>query len=183
MKVARTTEGTTTKGVPQIDVPPPATGQARRRSAQPPTPEVIEGQRGPVIGPVAVGIPAAAAATAIVSNATTDAASVVEPGSEALAPRQLPVYSSADADVLPPKIRSPDVPRTIGGGLPVRTEALELVVNAQGTVDRVRLRTPNPRMLDPMFLSRAKMWQFEPALRDGVAVPYRLVMSWQVSDR
>jgi hypothetical protein len=47
----------------------------------------------------------------------------------------------------------------------------------------VRLTTPNPRMLDPMFLSRAKMWQFEPARRDGEAVPYRLVMSFQVSDR
>jgi hypothetical protein len=163
--------------------PPRATGQTRRRSAQPPAPEVIEGQPRPVIEAVPVGIPATASAIGIASNQTADAASVVEPGSEALAPRQPPVYSTADADVQPPKIRSTDVPRTIGGGLPVRTESLELLVNAQGTVDRVSLRTPNPRMLDTMFLSRAKMWQFEPAQRDGVAVPYRLVMSWQVSDR
>jgi hypothetical protein len=163
--------------------PPRATGQSRRRSAQPPIPEAIEGQRGPVIEPVPVGIPATARAVAIVPNETADAASVAAPGSETAAPRQPPVYSTADADVQPPKIRSTDVPRTIGGGLPVRTESLELLVNAQGTVDRVSLRTPNPRMLDTMFLSRAKMWQFEPARRDGVAVPYRLVMSWQVSDR
>jgi hypothetical protein len=103
--------------------------------------------------------------------------------SEPAAPREPVVYSSANRDVQPPKIKSADIPGPIGGGLPTRTEALELLVNADGTVSRVRLRTPSPRMLDPMFLSRAKMWQFEPARRNGEAVPYRLVMSFQVSDR
>jgi hypothetical protein len=45
-----------------------------------------------------------------------------------------------------------------------------------GDVEQVKLRSPAPRWLDPMLLSRAKMWQFEPAQLAGRAVPYRLVL-------
>jgi hypothetical protein len=164
---------------------PPAPVRTRRRAAAAAVaesqPEAVSDAGAATAPDVAPSAPVIAAVTA--DSASGDSSSLAAVPSEAAPPREAVVYSSANRDVQPPKIRSADVPRTIGGGLPTRTEAIELLVNADGTVDRVSFRTPNPRMLDPMFLSRSKMWRFEPARRDGEAVPYRLVMSWQVSDR
>jgi hypothetical protein len=87
------------------------------------------------------------------------------------------VYSSADVDVEPPKLLSegPGQPANV---VSERTRILEVLVKPDGTVEQVRLRSTEPRLLDPMLLSRAKMWQFDPAQRDGRPVPYRLVLLW-----
>jgi hypothetical protein len=159
------------------ETPPPARARTRRRPAAAAVaesqPEVVsEAGAAPDVAPAA---PVAAAVTA--DSVSSDSSSLAAAQSQPVAPREPAplrepvVYSSANRDVQPPKVTSAEIPRTIGGGLPTRTESLELVVNADGTVGRVRLTTPNPRMLDPMFLSRAKMWKFEPARRDGEAVP------------
>lgn len=162
---------------------PPETAPAPARTRRRPAAAVAaESQPEAVSEAGAATTPDAAPSAPVAAAVTADSASG-DSSSLPAAPREPVVYSSANRDVQPPKIRSADIPRTIGGGLPTRTEAIELLVNADGTVDRVSFRTPNPRMLDPMFLSRAKMWRFEPARRDGEPVPYRLVMSWQVSDR
>ena len=88
------------------------------------------------------------------------------------------VYSSADRDVLPPKIR------TVELGQPTkvmseRTRLLEVLVKSDGTVAQVLLRSPEGRLPDAMLLSRAKMWLFEPAQRAGRPVWYRLQLMWE----
>jgi hypothetical protein len=173
---------------PPETAPPSPTRSSRPTRPRPAAAAVAESQPEAVSDPSAatnLGVAPSAPVTEVVASdsGSSDSSTVAATASEPAPPREAVVYSSANRDVQPPKIKSADIPGPIGGGLPTRTEALELLVNADGTVSRVRLRTPNPRMLDPMFLSRAKMWQFEPARRNGEAVPYRLVMSFQVSDR
>ena len=177
--------GTEEQAAAPPEAAPPARARTRRRPAAAVAaesqPEAVSEAGAATTPDVAPSAPAAAAVTA--ESASGDSSGLAAEPNAPAAPREPVVYSSANRDVQPPKVKSAEIPRTIGGGLPTRTESLELLVNADGTVDRVRLATPNPRMLDPMFLSRAKMWRFEPARRDGEPVPYRLVMSWQVSDR
>jgi outer membrane biosynthesis protein TonB len=55
---------------------------------------------------------------------------------------------------------------------------IELIVSETGFVERVRLLSTPKRMADMMLLSGAKNWEFEPALKDGQSVRYRLELSW-----
>ena len=50
---------------------------------------------------------------------------------------------------------------------------LELVVDTDGTVESVRLLGRVPSIHDRMFLSVAKAWQFQPAVKNGMTVKYR----------
>ena len=110
------------------------------------------------------------------------------PTIDALAPRgtlaaeneeSRPIYSSSDADVRPPVLRFPQAPPP--PMVDRRSEALnrmELVISPSGTVEHVRLVAGPSRMTDMMLLSGAKMWRFEPALKDGEPVRYRMIVSW-----
>ena len=62
-----------------------------------------------------------------------------------------------------------------------RTNAMEVIVSQTGAVERVRLVTPPVRMPDMFALSRAKVWMFKPAMKDGRPVRYRLVLTWEVN--
>ena len=55
---------------------------------------------------------------------------------------------------------------------------IELVVSASGEVEEVRMLAPVRRLPDVMQLSNAKAWRFEPALRAGAPVRYRLAVRW-----
>jgi hypothetical protein len=93
------------------------------------------------------------------------------------------IYSSVDLDVIPPRLLvAPDTPVPLISGLPTRPQAVEVVVNEDGHVGHVQLKTPSYRMRDVMMLSRAKMWRFEPARRDGRPVAYRVVILWDTTD-
>jgi hypothetical protein len=86
------------------------------------------------------------------------------------------IYTAADLDVAPPILRSADLPRwQPSGGFHV--DALEVMVSQQGGVERIRLVSEPRRMIDMMQLSAAKMWRFDPALKDGEPVRYRLVLA------
>jgi outer membrane biosynthesis protein TonB len=85
------------------------------------------------------------------------------------------VYSEADLDVEPPRRRSSDLPGWVPPvGLDV--ERIEVVVSHDGGVERVKM-VSTPRLIDAMALSAAKMWKFDPALKDGAPVRYRLVLN------
>ena len=45
-------------------------------------------------------------------------------------------------------------------------------MNAQGTVDQVRLRADPSQLHDRMLVSAAKAWQFRPAMKEGRPVRY-----------
>jgi len=91
------------------------------------------------------------------------------------------IYSAADADVQPPVMLYPSLPPTVfvarNADVTV-INRMELVVSADGTVERVRLVNGPTRMPDMMLLSGAKLWKFSPATRNGEAVRYRAIVTW-----
>jgi outer membrane biosynthesis protein TonB len=50
---------------------------------------------------------------------------------------------------------------------------IELVVSSDGSVESVKLLKAPRNVHDSMFLSAAKAWQFQPALKEGLPVRYR----------
>ena len=92
-----------------------------------------------------------------------------------------PIYSAQDVDVRPPQMLEADLPRPAVMNWPTIKNSMELVVTEDGTVQRVKWLTYHERMPDVMLLSRAKLWKFSPALKDGHPVRYRLVVTWEVN--
>jgi hypothetical protein len=85
------------------------------------------------------------------------------------------VYSAVDTEIVPPELVRPHVPKDPPPG--VRSEDLpvaEVVVSATGEVESVKLVTQPVRVLAAMMLSAVKNWRFEPAMRDGRPVRYRM---------
>ena len=93
------------------------------------------------------------------------------------------VYTSSDPGLVPATlVREQMLPPAMGapaaGVAPLR---IEILVSAEGTVERARFLVPPRRMADMMLLSSAKVWQFNPALKDGRPVRSRVVLSWLVA--
>jgi type II secretory pathway pseudopilin PulG len=90
------------------------------------------------------------------------------------------IYSAQDRDVVPPRA-SERLPAPTFSEWTTRSNEMEVIVSETGAVERVRLVTPPQRMPDVLVLSRAKMWKFTPAMKDGKPVRYRLLMTWEVN--
>jgi hypothetical protein len=139
----------------------------------------------PVIAPPSSVSSAAplVAASARPTAALSTPASPVQPatGSPAEFERPGPVYSAQDIDVRPPQMLDADLPRPAVMNWPTVKNSMELLVTADGSVERVKWLTTRERMPDVMLLSRAKLWKFSPALRDGQPVRYRLIVTWEVN--
>lgn len=90
------------------------------------------------------------------------------------------IYSGTDADVQPPVMQQPALPPPVfvGNGADSLVNRMELLIAADGSVERVRLLNAPTRMPDMMLLSGAKLWKFTPALKDGVPVRYRTTVTW-----
>jgi TonB family protein len=91
---------------------------------------------------------------------------------EVAEPLDYTVYSSADADVVPP------TPPVASGIRPWRLKSgpsVEVTVASDGTVEKVRV-LGSTRMSDAMVLSHVKAWKFAPALRAGDPVRYRMLL-------
>ena len=90
------------------------------------------------------------------------------------------LYSTEDTDVSPPVLLYPQLPPPLMIAQPgaTRVNRMELVVSADGTVERVRLVNGPTRMPDMMLLSGAKMWRFTPAVKEGAPVRYRAIVTW-----
>ena len=93
----------------------------------------------------------------------------------------LRIYSVTDSGVEPPRLRSAEIPELLIAGFERRTNEVELVISERGEVQQARMIKAPQRMPDIMLLSRAKELRFDPAMRDGVPVRYRLVLSWNVT--
>ena len=88
------------------------------------------------------------------------------------------VYQSGDPGVVPAVLIYPKLPDTPASALPNRVGTLDLIVDVNGQVERVRLRntTAERRYRDYMMLAAAKAWVFEPAQKDGAPVRYRIAI-------
>jgi hypothetical protein len=150
-------------GAKPAPVTPPVTRRTPRRNrvaAVPPAPVPEPADASP--SPLEVNTPAA-----------------IEPVAEPIALEWLPtadpsiLYSQTDQNVEPPRLLSRPLPtRLPSNGSDAAT--VEVVISPDGGVERVRLTSRPRRLVDVMELSAAKAWQFDPALKDGTPVRYRL---------
>jgi hypothetical protein len=84
------------------------------------------------------------------------------------------VYSVTDSDVLPAVLVRPVLPATPPPDVPPsQIGTLELVVDENGDVERVRLVSPSNRFHERMLVAHAKTWKFRPAIKDGRPVKFR----------
>ena len=84
------------------------------------------------------------------------------------------VYTERDAGVEPPAFVYPQMPSEPRGDTPLTDSHIEVIVDEQGRVVQVRLRSTDASLNDRMIVAAAKAWQFRPALKDGQPVPYVL---------
>ena len=98
-----------------------------------------------------------------------------EPSVDRSAPPDLNIYATGSDGVSPPIGIRPQLPRELPST--IRSEDLgqiELIVAADGSVESVKLVGGQHRSVhDAMFLSVAKAWRFQPAMKNGVPVRYR----------
>jgi len=134
-------------------------------SVSSPTPPASEPERGPEQTPAPSPVADSAPRPALPSRALQD----------------MRIYSGADPGIEPPKLRSAGIREGLIAGFPFKTNSVEVVVDKQGHVERVRMQGPPQRIPDIMLLSRMKEWWFEPATKDGTPVRYTLVLSWNVT--
>ncbi len=103
-----------------------------------------------------------------------------EPGEAATAPHAAAppdamVYTSEDSGVIAPRLDRSRLPTNPPAG--VRQDEIpqvEVVISAAGEVESVKLVTEPARVPAAMMLSAVKNWRFQPALRDGRPVRYRM---------
>jgi hypothetical protein len=87
------------------------------------------------------------------------------------------IYTEADADVIPPRPLSRQMPVTGPIGVPPnRVGWLEMVIGRDGTVAFVKLHTPLNRHHERMIVSPAKAWRYRPAMKNGRRVMYRILV-------
>ena len=91
------------------------------------------------------------------------------------------IYSSADSGIEPPRLRSAEILEGLIAGFPTKTNAVEVLVDRAGKVERVRMQGALQRIPDIVILSRVKEWVFDPATKDGAAVRYRMILTWDVT--
>jgi len=82
------------------------------------------------------------------------------------------VFSAEDSDVVAPVTTKQTMPRYPGLLTQAATGVLELVIDPAGNVESVRLLEAVHLNYDPLLLSAAKKWQYQPAMLDGTAVRY-----------
>jgi hypothetical protein len=87
--------------------------------------------------------------------------------------REPSVFSSDDAGVSEPILVRPYLPPRARVGTPSELlGVLEVLIDADGTVETVHLRSPDNRYRERWWVFAAKQWQFEPALRNGKPVRF-----------
>jgi len=84
------------------------------------------------------------------------------------------IYSVNSGAIVPPIGIRPKLARQLPPDFdPTRLGRVELIIGADGTVESAKLLGPPRTVNDGLFLSVAKAWLFQPALKGGVPVRYR----------
>jgi TonB family protein len=97
-----------------------------------------------------------------------------------MAPMPPRVYNAGEAGVVPPVILRqalPPLPRGIGA---TRPGVLEVIINEEGTVDTVVLRTSMNVKYDNQAIAAARNWKYRPAMFAGTPVKYRKFVSVEI---
>ncbi len=84
------------------------------------------------------------------------------------------VFDSNDKAVTPPVTLRQDMPRWVAQGQPLpRGGALELIIAAEGVIERATLTQGMSPTFDHQLLEATKNWKYQPATLDGHPVRYR----------
>ncbi len=148
-----------------------------RRPTEPSSAGAVPAPAPPVAPPIVIPAPPATSATGTASDGRRAAASPAIPRGGRGRPT---LYSANDADVAPPVMLRQQLPSSLldpDSEVPDDWPYLELLIDEQGAVERVRLRakTPAPGQTlyrHRMLIAAAKAWQFEPAQLNGQPVRY-----------
>jgi hypothetical protein len=90
------------------------------------------------------------------------------------APDYTRVFDSNDRSVTPPVTLRQDMPRWATQGQPLpRGGALELIITAEGVVERATLTQGMSPTFDHQLLEATRNWKYQPAIADGHPVRYR----------
>jgi hypothetical protein len=168
---------TSSAAEPAVIPPPPP--------APPPAPAPVHRLRRQLSARAAAG--PAPNASADAEEAATDPVSIIttELGGHAIEP-DIPtdaaagsagdaLYTAGDVSVLPPSIVRPVIPPPPAANAPPESVALfDLVIDRRGRVEQVRIASAPTRFHERMLLSHIKAWSFQPAMKDGRPVRYRL---------
>jgi TonB family protein len=114
-------------------------------------------------------------------GAPTAAAAPGSPAPETPMPmlEMSPVFSAADAGVVPPVAVDRDLPRWTPppGSQETVRGALEIVVSEAGVVESVAVASSISPAYDRALLAAARDWRFRPAMRQGSPVKFRLLFN------
>jgi outer membrane biosynthesis protein TonB len=95
------------------------------------------------------------------------------PPQEVPAPRMPRIFDSNDADVVAPVTVRQDIPRFPTAVPTEKTGVLFIVIGETGSVESAIVTEPLDKAFDRMLLAAAKVWTYQPATRNGIAVKYR----------
>jgi TonB family protein len=89
------------------------------------------------------------------------------------APKPAKVYTSIDADVVPPGVIRQDLPSFPGQVIMPRQGMIEVLIDETGAVESAIMRVGVTNSYDAAALAAARMWRFRPAMLNGTPVKYR----------
>jgi hypothetical protein len=96
------------------------------------------------------------------------------------------VYSVRDQDVTPPQLTRSQRFEALTAALE-RGEVvtIEFVVNEEGNVEFAKAAHPPRTLGESLFLAAGlhsvKSWQYRPAIKDGIPVPYRMALRFEAT--
>jgi hypothetical protein len=97
--------------------------------------------------------------------------------SEATGETPQEVYTSESEGVTPPVPVRQQLPKALPAAVdPADLSRIEMVIAPDGSVESARLLDNRPDVLGGMLLSAVKTWEFHPAMKNSVAVPYRKII-------
>ena len=153
----------------KVGTQPPA------RAAAAPQPSVPSA---PALSTPAPSTPAPSTSAPSIPAPSTSAQSTSAPSTPAA--RFVPgFYTLADIDVTPPVIVAQQIPPwTFTAHAPNRvfTGTLELVIDEKGSVEAAKLTDPIWPPYDLALLQAAKLWRYQPAVRQGKPVKFKRIL-------
>ncbi len=98
-------------------------------------------------------------------------------------PRPPKIYTSADAEVVPPQVMRQELPSYSGPMLLVKQGAIEVTIDEMGMVEQVRMRQSVTPPYDAQAVKAAQSWRYMPATVEGKPVKYRKVVQVTIKPR
>jgi hypothetical protein len=166
--------------VPSVTSATDSRPRPTRRAAPPSVVEekLLDSRQLSMVEPSAWQIPVAVPTMSIPVAAAAQL--TVAPVEEPAPPGMERLFTKQDANVQAPVMQYPQLtqPLRTTPSRPAPINSVEVIVAADGTVERARFVAGPVRMMDIMLVASIKNWKFTPAFKDGEAVRYQTVVSW-----